>query len=430
MAAKEKYEAMRDCSNCESKDISRAYQAYTVAFNKFTRCLDNGCITGAPATGKDTKPDDNRPDTPTTWKPNDNICEIKLGENCANSPHDCGCGGETCEPSNKFSDARGCVVKGIIGVLYHSEGLESYRNPGAGVSVVNGKEGRIHFSESPGSTAVLREGEPVARVVPQGTEFCIYLDSRSVILQVLKGSASFSDFGYLNTVLVKENHSSVMMLSDQRPSVPVPFDGSKIDKWWEKAIKPDGKNENGKQNQLPVASFAITPANPTTGDTIKGTSTSFDPDGDTLTYSWYFNGEYDSDIGNLPEWTWPNPVAGEHTIKLVAEDGKGGKGEYSMKIAVTGDEEENKSSCFIATAAYGTPMAQEISILREFRDVVLLQNPPGELLVNVYYAISPVPAAFIAKHEMLRTIVREAFLNPTVTILNNTGGFWNGRSAE
>ena len=91
-------------------------------------------------------------------------------------------------------------------------------------------------------------------------------------------------------------------------------------------------------NNPPIASFSIMPQNPTPDDTIVGVSTSTDPDGDTLTYSWYFNGEYDENIGNLPNWTWPNPQAGEHTIKLVVDDGKGGSDEYSRKINIPGFE--------------------------------------------------------------------------------------------
>jgi hypothetical protein len=34
--------------------------------------------------------------------------------------------------------------------------------------------------------------------------------------------------------------------------------------------------------------------------------------------------------------------------------------------------------CFIATSAYGTPMAEEIQILREFRDEYLLTNRWGK----------------------------------------------------
>jgi hypothetical protein len=95
-------------------------------------------------------------------------------------------------------------------------------------------------------------------------------------------------------------------------------------------------------NRPPIASFYIMPQNPTPDDTIVGVgASSSDPDGDALTYSWYFNGEYDEYIGNLPNWTWPNPQAGEHTIKLVVDDGKGGSAEDSRKIKVGKISTEN-----------------------------------------------------------------------------------------
>ena len=40
------------------------------------------------------------------------------------------------------------------------------------------------------------------------------------------------------------------------------------------------------------------------------------------------------------------------------------------------------TGCFIATAAYGTPMAEEIQILREVRDGYLLTNTAGRALVD------------------------------------------------
>jgi hypothetical protein len=78
--------------------------------------------------------------------------------------------------------------------------------------------------------------------------------------------------------------------------------------------------------------------------------------------------------------------------------------------------------CFIATAAYGTPMAEEIQILRQFRDEYLFTNPVGQALVGLYYRVSPPIAEFITEHPSLKPIVR-AGLAPAVvmsTIAVNT----------
>ena len=66
--------------------------------------------------------------------------------------------------------------------------------------------------------------------------------------------------------------------------------------------------------------------------------------------------------------------------------------------------------CFIATAAYGTPMAKEIQILREFRDEYLLTNTVGRALVDFYYRVSPPLAEFITEHPSLKPIVRAGLL--------------------
>jgi hypothetical protein len=82
--------------------------------------------------------------------------------------------------------------------------------------------------------------------------------------------------------------------------------------------------------------------------------------------------------------------------------------------------------CFIATAAYGTDTAEEIDILREFRDEVLLPNSLGAEFVFLYYRTSPPIANFISQHEVLRTAVRVGFVDPIVKILTWTHNLWSG----
>jgi hypothetical protein len=71
--------------------------------------------------------------------------------------------------------------------------------------------------------------------------------------------------------------------------------------------------------------------------------------------------------------------------------------------------------CFIATAAYGTPMASELDALRAVRDRALMTNPLGRLAVASYYALSPPVARAIASDERLRAGAR-ALLRPVVEL--------------
>jgi len=80
--------------------------------------------------------------------------------------------------------------------------------------------------------------------------------------------------------------------------------------------------------------------------------------------------------------------------------------------------------CFIATAAYGTPTAEQIDVLREFRDVVLLESTLGSQFVALYYRLSPPVADFISESSFLRTLVRELLVDPIVWVVEATGDIW------
>ncbi len=84
------------------------------------------------------------------------------------------------------------------------------------------------------------------------------------------------------------------------------------------------------------------------------------------------------------------------------------------------DEIENpvkKGMCFIATAAYGSPVAQQVQTLCEFRDDTLLKYRIGNIAVRFYYYISPPLAGFIGRHSRLRAFVRTGFLEPILFLL-------------
>jgi hypothetical protein len=72
----------------------------------------------------------------------------------------------------------------------------------------------------------------------------------------------------------------------------------------------------------------------------------------------------------------------------------------------TGTTLQKSSSCFIATAAYGTSMAEEIGTLRRFRDSKMEPNSVGRYLIKLYYSTSPPLARVISRSKNMRAFVR------------------------
>jgi YVTN family beta-propeller protein len=72
-----------------------------------------------------------------------------------------------------------------------------------------------------------------------------------------------------------------------------------------------------------------------------------------------------------------------------------------------------EDGCFIATAAYGSDMAREVQVLREFRGRWLMTNAPGRAFVGFYYRNSPPIAELIRERDGARATVR-AVISPLV----------------
>jgi hypothetical protein len=66
------------------------------------------------------------------------------------------------------------------------------------------------------------------------------------------------------------------------------------------------------------------------------------------------------------------------------------------------------SGCFIATAAFGSSLAGQVQILRQFRDMYLLTNDFGRQFVSWYYRNGPDAANYIKDKPLLKAAVRVA----------------------
>lgn len=78
-----------------------------------------------------------------------------------------------------------------------------------------------------------------------------------------------------------------------------------------------------------------------------------------------------------------------------------------------GEPDGSNYACFIATAAYGSPLEPHVVVLRQFRDQYLKRTALGRAFIRFYYRYSPPVAAAIARREPLRGLVR-ALLTPVV----------------
>ena len=107
-------------------------------------------------------------------------------------------------------------------------------------------------------------------------------------------------------------------------------------------------------------------------------------------------------LGQLERWDEAKQCF-EQALKY---DPKNEDAKENLKLLSDYKAGKHKSRCFIATAAYGTPLATELKFLRSWRDNKLKLSRNGERFIFVYYKISPTIANFISRFEILRAMVR------------------------
>lgn len=104
----------------------------------------------------------------------------------------------------------------------------------------------------------------------------------------------------------------------------------------------------------------------------------------------------------------------QYYVGVRAVDDCGNKGSLLVVPVRTGERKAGEvDACFVATAAYGSLMANEVEMLRHFRDSMLSRSVLGQLAVSAYYTFGPTVAGVVGESELLRSTARGA-LEPVV----------------
>jgi hypothetical protein len=112
-------------------------------------------------------------------------------------------------------------------------------------------------------------------------------------------------------------------------------------------------------------------------------------------------------------------IAGVEPIKLTTPASQGTAADLAEKS--TSDKPTKKKYCFIATAAYGSSLAQEVVLLQTFRDRYLSQHALGERFIQTYYRYSPYFAKQINQRKIFKFFTR-CLLSPIIFLVKKISG--------
>jgi hypothetical protein len=125
---------------------------------------------------------------------------------------------------------------------------------------------------------------------------------------------------------------------------------------------------------------------------------------------------------DVPAGEWIDATIGdlyEHThyyVGVRARDLNNQAGPVALAELTTPKREfATVSPCFVATVAYGSPLADEVGALRRLRDRYLLPHALGQGLVTVYYRYGAQLAGWVEPHPTLRAALR-LLLTPLVKL--------------
>jgi hypothetical protein len=177
----------------------------------------------------------------------------------------------------------------------------------------------------------------------------------------------------------------------------------------------DGQNDEEGLTYTLYYSTSAVPDDPSTDPAVKIkadiTETSFNLDDDTLQN----DVQYFVRVAALDDADNASALSGE-----LSQTPQSANDFWEHYQAVGGTEKGGY--CFIATAAYGSPLAGQLDVLRAFRDHSLLTHPAGRAFVTQYYRWGRFAAVWIAERPAARAMVRVALV-PLVWFAGLTNRF-------
>ena len=84
---------------------------------------------------------------------------------------------------------------------------------------------------------------------------------------------------------------------------------------------------------------------------------------------------------------------------------------YKKGINETGG---GRKGCYIATVCYGSEFAENVKLLKFYRDHILNNNVSGRTFIKIYYTISPSLSKSLRNKELLNKLIRYFILDPFV----------------
>ena len=151
-----------------------------------------------------------------------------------------------------------------------------------------------------------------------------------------------------------------------------------------------------------------------------------------VTFSTSWVGNSPTGIGvTIPQTVTPPPGGTGSSPVSFTTTSTGSTGSFVLQVTGTSGSVSDSTditlqvntagpSCIIATATYGSPVAPQVQVLRNFRDNSIMRTNAGSnfmLAFNAwYYSFSPPVANYIANHWVERTFM-QALLYPLVGIL-------------